>query len=48
MTTFVAFSLPHLGVVGDDVLKEFNYDEVNNVMDLGIGKCKLSVAQKDF
>ena len=44
--TFVAFGAAHLGVVGDDVLKEFNYDEVNNVMDLGIGKCKLSVAHK--
>ena len=29
--------------------KEFNYEEVNNVMDLGMGKCKLSVAhKKDF
>ena len=35
-----------LGVAGDDVLKEFSYNEVNNVLDLGIGKCKLSVAQK--
>ena len=49
VATFVAFGAAHLGVVGDDVLKEFNYDEVNNVMDLGIGKCKLSVAhKKDF
>ena len=46
VATFVAFGAAHLGVVGDDVLKEFNYDEVNNVMDLGIGKCKLSVAHK--
>ena len=49
VATFVAFGAAHLGVVGDDVLKEFNYDEVNNVLDLGIGKCKLSVAhKKDF
>ena len=49
VATFIAFGAAHLGVVGDDVLKEFNYDEVNNVMDLGIGKCKLSVAhKKDF
>ena len=49
VATFVAFGAAHLGVVGDDVLKEFNYDEVNNVLDLDIGKCKLSVAhKKDF
>ena len=46
VATFVAFGAAQLGVVGDDVLKEFNYDQVNNVMDLGIGKCKLSVAHK--
>ena len=38
-----------MGVVGDDVLKEFEYSEVNSVLDLRIGKCKLSVAhKKDF
>jgi len=47
VATFVAFGAAHLGVVGDDVLREFDYDEVNNVMDLGIGKCKLSVAHKE-
>ena len=35
--------------VASGPVKEFDYDEVNNVMDLGIGKCKLSVAhKKDF
>ena len=49
VATFVAFGAAQIGVAGDDVLKEFEYDEVNNVMDLGIGKCKLSVAHRaDF
>ena len=49
VATFVGFGAAHVGVVGDDVLKEFDYDEVKNVMDLGIGKCKLLVAdKKDF
>ncbi len=46
VATFVAFGAAQLGVAGDDVLKEFSYNEVNNVLDLGIGKCKLSVAHK--
>lgn len=46
VATFVALGAAHIGVAGDDVLKEFEYDEVNSVLDLGIGKCKLSVAHK--
>ncbi len=49
VATFVAFGAAQIGVVGDDVLKEFEYSEVNSVLDLRIGKCKLSVAhKKDF
>lgn len=46
VATFVALGAAHLGVAGDDVLKEFEYEQVNSVLDLRIGKCKLSVAHK--
>lgn len=46
VATFVALGAAHLGIAGDDVLKEFEYDEVNSVLDLGIGKCRLSIAHK--
>ncbi len=46
VATFVAFGAAQVGVAGDDVLKEFNYKEINKVLDLRIGKCRLSVAKK--
>ena len=46
VATFVAFGAAQLGIAGDDVLKEFDYEEINNVLDLGIGKCRLSVIKK--
>ena len=36
VATFVAFGAAQIGVVGDDVLNEFNYDEINNVLDFKI------------
>ena len=45
VATFVAFGAAQIGVVGDDVLNEFNYDEIHNVLDLKIGKCRLSVSK---
>ncbi|WND04039.1 ATP phosphoribosyltransferase [Temperatibacter marinus] len=42
--TFVAFGAAHLGVVGNDVLREFDYDDLYSPLDLGIGYCRLSVA----
>ncbi len=45
VATFVAFGAAQIGVVGDDVLNEFNYDEIHDVLDLNIGKCRLSVSQ---
>ncbi len=55
VATFVAFGAAHLGVAGNDVLMEFNYDNIYVPLDLGIGKCRLSVAapekyvkEKDF
>ena len=35
----------HLGVAGNDVLMEFDYPELYAPVDLGIGKCRLSVAE---
>ena len=43
--TFVAFGGADIGVVGLDVLKEFNYPELYAPLDLNIGKCRLSIAQ---
>ncbi len=46
VATFVAFGAAQMGVVGDDVLNEFNYEEIINILDLKIGKCRLSIANK--
>ena len=46
VATFVAFGAAQIGIAGDDVLNEFNYKEIYKVLDLGIGKCRLSVAEK--
>ena len=43
--TFVAYGGADIGVVGYDVLKEFNYPEIYAPIDLKIGKCHLSLAQ---
>ena len=43
--TFVAFGAAHLGVAGNDVLMEFAYPEIYAPVDLGIGKCRLAVAE---
>ena len=45
VATFVAFGAAHMGVAGNDVLMEFNYPELFAPVDLGIGKCRLSVAE---
>jgi ATP phosphoribosyltransferase len=44
VATFVAYGGAHLGVVGSDVLEEFNYDELYAPLNLNIGHCRLSVA----
>ena len=46
VATFVAFGAAQIGVAGDDVLKEFNYEEIYSILDLDIGKCKLSLAKQ--
>jgi ATP phosphoribosyltransferase len=45
VATIVAFGGAHLGVAGNDVLMEFDYSEIYAPLDLGIGKCRLSVAE---
>lgn len=45
VATFVAFGAAHLGVCGNDVLMEFGYPEIYAPLDLGIGACRLSVAE---
>ena len=47
VATFVAFGAAHLGIAGNDVLMEFDYPEIYAPLDLGIGKCRLSVAEPD-
>ena len=45
VATFVAFGAAQLGIAGNDVLMEFDYPEVYAPVDLGIGHCRLSVAE---
>jgi len=45
VATFVAFGAAHLGICGNDVLMEFGYPEIYAPLDLGIGRCRLSVAE---
>src|SRR5262249_40412982 len=42
---FVAFGAAGLGVVGSDVLMEFDYPEVYAPVDLKVGRCRLAVAE---
>jgi ATP phosphoribosyltransferase len=45
VATFVAFGAAHIGICGADVLMEFDYPEVYAPLDLGIGTCRVSVAE---
>lgn len=44
VATFVAYGGAQIGVVGSDALEEYRYSEIYAPLDLGIGKCRLSVA----
>ncbi|MEE9434793.1 MAG: ATP phosphoribosyltransferase [Sphingorhabdus sp.] len=44
VATFVAHGAAHIGIVGSDVIEEFDYSELYAPVDLDIGKCRLSVA----
>lgn len=45
VATFVAFGAAQLGICGADVLGEFDYPEIYAPLDLGIGRCRVSVAE---
>ena len=45
VATFVAFGAAHLGVVGADVLMEFDYSEIYAPLDLDVGHCYIAVAE---
>ncbi len=47
VATFVAFGAAHLGIAGSDVLLEFEYAELYAPLDLGIGRCRLVVAEPE-
>ncbi len=44
VASFVAYGGAQIGVVGSDVIEEYNYEELYSPMDLNIGGCRLSVA----
>ncbi|MGH7067436.1 MAG: ATP phosphoribosyltransferase [Acetobacteraceae bacterium] len=45
IATFVAFGAAQLGICGADVLMEFDYPEIYAPLDLGIGRCRMVVAE---
>jgi ATP phosphoribosyltransferase len=45
VATFVAFGAAQIGICGADVLMEFDYPEIYAPLDLGIGACRVSVAE---
>lgn len=44
VATFVAHGAAQIGIVGSDVIDEFDYSELYAPVDLGIGLCRISVA----
>ncbi|MEL7199170.1 MAG: ATP phosphoribosyltransferase [Pseudomonadota bacterium] len=45
VATFVAHGAAQMGIVGSDVVEEFDYDDLYAPVDLDIGHCRLSVAR---
>ena len=45
VATFVAFGAAQFGFCGADVLLEFDYPEIYAPLDLGIGACRIAVAE---
>lgn len=45
VATFVAHGAAQIGIVGSDVIDEFAYSELYAPVDLGIGRCRLSLAE---
>lgn len=44
VASFVAHGAAHIGIVGSDVIDEFDFSELYAPVDLGIGRCRLSLA----
>jgi ATP phosphoribosyltransferase len=47
VATFVAHGAAQIGIVGSDVVEEFDYSELYAPVDLNIGHCRLSVAEPE-
>jgi ATP phosphoribosyltransferase len=47
VATFVAHGAAQVGIVGSDVIEEFDYSELYAPVDLDIGHCRLSVAEPE-
>ena len=47
VATFVAFGAAQIGIAGSDVLMEFDYPEIYAPVDLGLGRCRLVVAEPE-
>ena len=45
VATFVAHGAAQIGIVGSDVVDEFDYSELYAPVDLNIGHCRISVAE---
>ena len=45
VATFVAHGAAQAGIVGSDVIEEFDYSDLYAPVDLRIGRCRLSVAE---
>jgi ATP phosphoribosyltransferase len=45
VATFVAFGAAPAGIVGSDVIEEFDFSELYAPVDLAIGHCRLSLAE---
>jgi ATP phosphoribosyltransferase len=45
VATFVAHGAAQIGICGADVLMEFDYAEIYAPLDLGIGRCRVSIAE---
>lgn len=47
VATFVAHGAAQMGIVGSDVVEEFDYADLYAPVDLAIGHCRLSVAEPE-
>ena len=45
VVTFVAFGAAAMGIAGNDVLMEFDTREIYAPLDLGVGRCRMAVAE---